>query len=72
MIKLFPFRWNNEKGYIRSMDIAIILIVVLAAIALLVFLIRKNRRDKKELFTPEATDPVAEEKKEQQGDKDNL
>lgn len=61
-----------KRGYLRSMDIAIILLVALAAIALLVFLTRKNRRDKKELFTPEATDPVAEEKKEQQENKDNL
>lgn len=56
----------------ESKNLAAIVVFSLAVIALLVFLIRKNRRDKKELFTPEATDPVAEEKREQQEDKDRL
>lgn len=56
----------------QSKNIAVIVVFALAAIALVVFLIRKNRKDKKELFTPEATDPVAEEKMRQQEDKERL
>jgi hypothetical protein len=45
------------------MRIGIIIIVALAAIALIGFLIVRNRKDRKELLPPGATDDPVEEKK---------
>lgn len=56
----------------QGANISIIVIVVLAAIGLLVFLMIKNRRDRKKIFPPESTDPVEEEKTGQQRSKDKL
>lgn len=39
-------------------DIMLILLVILAAISLVVFLIRRNRLDRKELLEPGPNDPV--------------
>ncbi|MRG47161.1 hypothetical protein GFS24_18715 [Chitinophaga sp. SYP-B3965] len=54
------------------MQTALIVVIVLAAIALIAFLIKRNKRDRKELFPPGSTDPVEEEKKEQEGNEDRL
>lgn len=54
------------------MQITVIVVTILAAIALVAFLIKRNKRDRKELFPSESSDPVAEEKKEQQGNEDKL
>ena len=54
------------------MDVTIIVVIALAVIALLAFLISRNRRDRKELFPPGSNDAVSEEKKEQQGNKEGL
>jgi len=54
------------------MDATIIVVTALAVVALLAFLISRNRRDRKELFPPGSNDAVADEKKEQQGNADGL
>jgi hypothetical protein len=54
------------------MDATIIVVISLAVIALLAFLVNRNRRDRKKLFPPGSTDAVSDEKKEQQGNKEEL
>jgi preprotein translocase subunit YajC len=54
-----------------TVNIGVLVIVGLAALALLIFMIVKNQRDKKKYFPPESTDPVEEEKTDslRKGDK---
>ncbi|WP_343303516.1 hypothetical protein AAHN97_18325 [Chitinophaga niabensis] len=54
------------------MDAAIIVVIALAVVALLAFLISRNRRDRKELFPPGSGDAVSDEKKEQLENKEEL
>lgn len=55
-----------------SDTLVIIIPVLITALALIGFLIFRNRKDRKELITPEATDPLGEEKREQKRDEDQL
>ncbi|MDR6567371.1 hypothetical protein SAMN05660461_2886 [Chitinophaga ginsengisegetis] len=55
------------------MRIGIIIIVALAAIALIGFLIVRNRKDRKELLPPGATDdPVEERRMDDQRGRDKV
>ena len=53
-------------GQMNTTDILIIGLVVLAGIALLVFMNVKNKKDRKKLINPQSTDPVEEQKTEQE------
>jgi hypothetical protein len=50
----------------------IVILVVIAAIALVVFLIIRNKKDRRELINPDATDPLGQEKREQKRGEDQL
>ena len=57
----------------QSTNIGIIVIVVLAALALVIFLAIRNRKDRKELLPPQGTDDsVTKEKMDQLRDQDKL
>lgn len=54
----------------QHVDITAIVIVAVAVAALLVFMIVRNKKDRKKLFKPGSTDPVEEQVTEQQRRKD--
>ena len=57
----------------ENIHIGVIVIVVMAALALVIFIIARNRRDRKELFPPEATEDTTEkEKMDQQREEPRL
>jgi hypothetical protein len=55
-----------------SDSLVIIIPVLITALALIGFLVFRNRKDRKELITPEAMDPLEEEKREQKREEDQL
>ncbi|UYQ94490.1 hypothetical protein MKQ68_05220 [Chitinophaga horti] len=55
------------------MNWPLILTVAIAAIALVIFLARRNRQDKEEILPPEVTDdPVLKTKRDQQAREDSI
>jgi len=50
----------------EDINIPLIIIVVIVVVALLLFLNWRNRRDRKNLFPPESTDPVEKNKTEKE------
>lgn len=54
-----------------SVNTGLIVLVAVAALALIIFLLIRNRKDRKELMPPEATDdPVQEKRMDQHREKD--
>jgi short subunit fatty acids transporter len=52
-------------------NMTVIMIAIIAAVALVVFLIARNQKDMKEL-NPDITDALDEEKMEQNNDRDRI
>jgi len=55
----------------EEVNIAVIVFVIIAALVLIFFLIRKNQKDKKSL-NPDAQDAVDEEKTEEENKRERL
>jgi len=54
-----------------EMNVAAIVLVIIAALVLVVFLVKKNQKDKKGL-NPDAQEAVTEEKTEQENERERL
>ncbi|WEK34031.1 MAG: hypothetical protein P0Y53_16205 [Candidatus Pseudobacter hemicellulosilyticus] len=51
----------------QNLQLGIIIIVAVAALALIIFLVMRNKKDRKEIYSPEKMDDaVGEQKMEQQ------
>jgi len=55
----------------ENVNITAIVLVIIAALVLVVFLVKKNQKDKKDL-NPDAQEAVAEEKTEQENERERL
>ena len=55
-----------------SSDIILIILAVVLAIALIVFLIARNNKDRKELIVPDDAIALEEQKRDQERNKDQL
>ncbi len=53
-------------------EITILVIVAVAAIALITFLIMRNKKDRKEILPPTSEDPMEDDKKGQRSREDQL
>jgi FtsZ-interacting cell division protein ZipA len=56
----------------QHINLTTVIIVGLAAIALIVFVILRNKKDRKKYLPPDSTDPVADQKTEQRNRENNL
>lgn len=55
-----------------SSDIILITLAVVLAIALIIFLVARNKKDRKELITPDDASALEERKRDQEREKDQL
>lgn len=55
-----------------SSDIIFIILAVVLAIALIVFLVARNKKDRKELIIPDDASALEEQKRDQEREKDQL
>lgn len=56
----------------EGIDYFIIALAAVAALALVVYLIFRNRSDRKKFITPSETDPVEEARRDNERDRDRL